>query len=150
MDLIIIVIIILFLVGTLSYIRPSKKTRQLSKFRLEALKLGFKFATQNLKSSFKNYDANLEIYLIKNNSDLSQGHFIKEKNTFNCHSPVKLKHDPNLEKFLKKINNLPDSILEIIFFESNIAFLWKENLISDDLNTINEIFSSLDALNNNE
>ena len=150
MDLIIIVIIILFLIGTLSYIRPSKKTRQLSKFRLEALKLGFKFATQNLKSSFKNYDANLEIYLIKNNSDLSQGHFIKEKNTFNCHSPVKLKHDPNLEKFLKKINNLPDSILEIIFFESNIAFLWEENLISNDLNTINEIFSSLDTLNNHE
>ena len=115
MDFIIIVVIILFLVGTLSYIRPSKKTRQLSKFRLEALKLGFKFATQNLKSSFKRYDANLEIYLIKNNSDLSQGHFIKEKNSFNCYSPVKLKHDPNLEKFLKKINNLPDSILEIIF-----------------------------------
>ena len=66
MDSIIIVIIILFLVGTLSYIRPSKKTRQLSKFRLEALKLGFKFATQNLKNSFKRYDANLEIYLIKN------------------------------------------------------------------------------------
>ena len=150
MDLIIIVIIILFLAGTLSYIRPSKKTRQLSKFRLEALKLGFKFATQNLKSSFKNYDANLEIYLIKNKTDLSQGHFIKEKNTFNCYSPVKLKHDPNLEKFLKKINNLPDSILEIIFFESNIAFLWEENLISNDLNTINEIFSSLDTLNNHE
>ena len=150
MDLIIIVIIILFLVGTLSYIRPSKKIRQLSKFRLEALKLGFKFATQNLKSSFKRYDANLEIYLTKNNSDLSQGHFIREKNSFNCYSPVKLKHDPNLEKFLKRINNLPDSILEIIFFESNIAFLWRENLIFNDLNTINEIFSSLDALNNNE
>ena len=75
---------------------------------------------------------------------------IKENQSFNCYGPVKLKHDPNLEKFLKKINNLPDSILEIIFFESNIAFLWKENLISDDLNTINEIFSSLDALNNNE
>ena len=149
MDSIIIVIIILFLVGTLSYIRPSKKTRQLNNLS-EALKLGFKFATQNLKNSFKRYDANLEIYLIKNSSDLSQGHFIKEKNSFNCYSPVKLKHDPNLEKFLKKINNLPDSILEIIFFESNIAFLWKENLISDDLNTINEIFSSLDILNNNE
>lgn len=143
MDSIIIVIIILFLVGTLSYIRPSKKTRQLSKFRLEALKLGFKFATQNLKNSFKRYDANLEIYLIKNNSDLSQGHFIKEKNSFNCYSPVKLKHDPNLEKFLKKINNLPDSILEIIFFESNIAILWDEKLGLSELKKIHHSINKI-------
>ena len=80
MDSLIIVIIILFLVGTLSYIRPSKKTRQLSKFRLEALKLGFKFATQNLKSSFKRYEANLEIYLIKITLTLTKDTLLKKIN----------------------------------------------------------------------
>ena len=86
--------------------------------------------------------------------NLKLNYDLKKKNWFNIGGKTKIyykaKNLKELIKFLKKINNLPDSILEIIFFESNIAFLWRENLIFNDLNTINEIFSSLDALNNNE
>jgi hypothetical protein len=33
----------------------------------------------------------------------------------------------------KKISFLPRSILEIIFFKSNIAFVWDENLGTEEL-----------------
>jgi len=42
------------------------------------------------------------------------------------YSPVKLKFSDNFELFNKEINEVSDSIEEIIFSNASISFLWKE------------------------
>ena len=42
----------------------------------------------------------------------------------------------NFEEIENKISNLPGSILEIIFNDSYISFLWNENLGIDELEKI--------------
>ena len=54
MGLIISLVIAVFLIGTFSYLRPSRKMRFLSDLRLEAIKLGFKINnSMELKHKFK-------------------------------------------------------------------------------------------------
>ena len=43
----------------------------------------------------------------------------------------------------KKINQLPQSILEIIFFESNIAILWDEKLGLSELKKIHHSINKI-------
>ena len=57
MELIIILTVIIFLIGTVSIALPSKSTREISNLRLEASKLGFKIISSKLSTqSFKNKD----------------------------------------------------------------------------------------------
>jgi hypothetical protein len=105
---------------------PSKQTKELAAFRLLAAKSGFRIETLSLKKRFKNFTQGLEIYTFKNSSAFKQGHFIYDDSGWNLYDPISLKKDPNFENFKKLINKFPKPILEIIFFESNIAFLWKE------------------------
>ena len=54
----------------------------------------------------------------------------------NLYDPASLKFDQNFPNIEEKINQLPRSVLEIIFFESNIAILWNEKLGIEELKKI--------------
>jgi len=105
---------------------PSKQTKELAAFRLLAAKSGFRIETLSLKKGFKSFTQGLEIYTFKNSSAFKQGHFIYDDSGWNLYDPISLKKDPNFENLKKLISKFPKPVLEIIFFESNIAFLWKE------------------------
>ena len=55
MELLISVFIIFFLIGAISFLKPSKKMKALSQIRLAAIKQGFKIgSTNHLREKFKN------------------------------------------------------------------------------------------------
>ena len=70
-----------------------------------------------------------------------QGHFIFKDSGWNLYDPISLKKDPNFENLKKLISQFPEPVLEIIFFESNIAFLWKEKKDLEMLEHIKSIFN---------
>ena len=54
------------------------------------------------------------------------------------YDPISIKYEKNFEMIEKKISQLPSSILEIIFYQSNIAIVWDEILGTDELLKIKE------------
>ncbi|MEK9650247.1 MAG: hypothetical protein VW146_04790 [Gammaproteobacteria bacterium] len=119
---------------------PSKQTKELAEFRLKAVKSGFKIETISLKKSFKNYFQGLEIYTFKNLSNFKKGHFISSEIGWDLYDPITLRRDSSFEIQKKLIDQIPKPILEIIFFESNIAFLWKEKKDLDMLVNLKSLF----------
>ena len=70
MESLISIFIILFLIGAISFLKPSKKMKALSKVRMVAAKEGFKIGSTNeLRKKFKNWSPQVAIYQIKNSSD---------------------------------------------------------------------------------
>ena len=70
MELLISLFVILFLVGAISFLKPSKKMKALSQVRMSAAKEGFKIGSTNeLRQKFKNWSPQVAIYQIKNTSD---------------------------------------------------------------------------------
>jgi hypothetical protein len=141
LNIFIISIVLIFLIGSISLAMPSKQTKELAAFRLLAAKSGFRIETLSLKKRFKNFTQGLEIYTFKNSSTFKQGHFIFEDSEWNLYDPISLKKDPNFENLKKLISKFPKPVLEIIFFESNIAFLWKEKKDLEMLEHIKSIFN---------
>ena len=133
---IIILLVILFLVGSINLVIPTKKTRMLSHLRLLARKKGFQIASLTSKQKFVSKNLNFVCYSIKNMSNLKNAHYVLEESSLSLHDPIKLKFDDNFEEIENKISNLPGSILEIIFNDSYISFLWNENLGIDELEKI--------------
>ena len=133
---IIILLVILFLVGSINLVIPTKKTRMLSHLRLLARKKGFQIASLTSKQKFVSKNLNFVCYSIKNMSNLKNAHYILRESSLSLYDPIKLKFDDNFEEIENKISNLPDSILEIIFNDSYISFLWNENLGIDELEKI--------------
>ena len=86
-----------------------------------------KFITKNVK---------FVCYSIKNISNLKNAHYVFKESSRTLYDPIKLKFDDNFEEIENKISNLPGSILEIIFSDSYISFLWNENLGIDELEKI--------------
>ena len=118
---------ILVLVGSISLAMPSKSSRKISKVRLEAKLLGCKISsTLYGNNKFKNQSSISASYQIKNETNLKDAHFIRDKEQLILYSPVKLKFSDNFELFNKEINEVSDSIEEIIFSKASISFLWKE------------------------
>ena len=118
---------ILVLVGSISLAMPSKSSRKISKVRLEAKLLGCKISsTLYGNNKFKNQSSISASYQIKNETNLKDAHFIRDKEQLILYSPVKLKFSDNFELFNKEINEVSDSIEEIIFSNASISFLWKE------------------------
>ena len=137
MELIIPLLVILFLAGSISFLRPSKKMKFLAELRLSALKLGFKIDSSNaMKGMFKNDQSDLVLYQLRNTTFIKQGQFVREGDAMNLYDPASLKFDQNFPNIEEKINQLPRSVLEIIFFESNIAILWNEKLGIEELKKI--------------
>ena len=81
MEALISVFIILFLIGAISFLKPSKKMKALSQIRMLAAKEGFKIgSTNDLRKKFKNWSPQVAIYQIKNLSEYKNLHYIKQEN----------------------------------------------------------------------
>ena len=144
MELIIPLLVILFLAGSISFLRPSKKMKFLAELRLSALKLGFKIDSSSaMKGMFKNNQSNLVSYQLRNTTFIKKGQFVREGDAMNLHDPTSLKFDQNFPNIEKEINQLPQSVLEIIFFESNIAILWDEKLGIEELKKIHHSINKI-------
>ena len=133
---ILIVLVILFLVGSINLVVPTKKTRMLSDLRLKARKKGFQISSLTSKQKFVTKNVKFVCYSLKNISNLKNAHYVFKESSLTLYDPIKLKFDDNFEEIENKISNLPDSILEIIFNDSYISFLWNENLGIDELEKI--------------
>ena len=137
MELIIPLLVILFLAGSVGFLRPSKKMKFLAELRFSALKLGFKIDSSSaIKVMFKNHQSDLVSYQLRNTTFIKKGQFVREGSAMNLYDPASLKSDQNFPNIEEKINQLPQSVLEIIFFESNIAILWDEKLGIEELKKI--------------
>ena len=133
---IIIVLVILFLVGSINLVIPTKQTRMLSDLRLLARKKGFQISSLTSKQKFVTRNLKFVCYTIRNMSNLKNAHYVHKESTLSLYDPIKLKFENNFEEIENKISNLPNSILEIIFNDSYISFLWNEDLGIDELEKI--------------
>ena len=139
MELFISLFVILFLVGAISFLRPSKKMQALSAVRMSAVKEGFKIGSTNeLRKKFKNWSPQVAIYQIKNTSDHKNLHYLKIENKLKLYEPISFKYEKQFQIVEEKISQLPSSVLEIIFYQSNIAIVWNEMLGVRELLEIKE------------
>jgi hypothetical protein len=140
MEIIITIMVMAFLIGTVSFALPSKSSRKISTLRIEASKLGFKISSSAIgKNLFKNKDLNNMIYKIKNTSNIKEAHFIRDKHELILYSPLKLKYSDNYNEIQNGLQNLSPFVMEIIFSNSSISFIWKENEGLDELIKINNL-----------
>ena len=137
MEFLIILIVISFLIGTISFALPSKSSREISELRMNASRMGFKISPSNIgQNSFKNKDINLMIYSLKNKTNLKEAHFIRDKDELILYSPLKLKYSDGYDEIKSKLNSLSPHVLEIMFSSSFIAFIWREKAGIDELEKI--------------
>ena len=139
MELLISLFVILSLVGAISFLKPSKKMKALSEVRMSAAKEGFKIGSTNeLRQKFKNWSPQVAIYQIKNTSDFKNLHYLRIENQLKLYKPISFKYEIQFQIVEEKISKLPSSVLEIIFFQSNIAIVWNEMLGIQELLKIKE------------
>ena len=139
MELFISLFVVLFLVGAISFLKPSKKMKALSEVRMSAAKEGFKIGSTNeLRQKFKNWSPQVAIYQIKNSSNHKNLHYLKIENKLKLYEPISFKYDNQFQIVEEKISQLPSSVLEIIFYQSNIAIVWNEMLGIRELLEIKE------------
>ena len=143
MELFIIFVVVSFLIGTISFALPSKSSKKISELRMNASRLGLKIAPSNIgKNSFKNRDVNLMIYSLKNETNLKEAHFIRDKSDLILYSPLKLKYSDEYEDIKIRLKELSICVEEIIFSKSQISFLWKEKNGLDELKEIFDVINS--------
>jgi len=137
-------LVVIFFIGSASFLIPSRRTKHIAQLRLDAVKLGFKIASLAYSNvSFKSDDIKLASYQIKNSSNIKEAHFIKDKNEFILYSPSRLKYSEEYESLLLSIRSLPESIIEIIFSKAVMVFLWDENLGIEELRRIDSDLKKL-------
>ena len=144
MEFIIILTVIIFLIGTVSIALPSKSTREISNLRLEASKLGFKIISSKLSTqSFKNKDFSLVCYQFKNETNIKEAHFIRDKDDLILYSPLKLKYSDGYDEMKVKLNKFSLKVHEIIYSKTLIAFLWEEKSGLEELKNISSSIKEL-------
>ena len=137
MEFLIILVVLSFLIGTISFALPSKSSREISELRMNASRMGFKISPSNIgQNSFKNKDINLMIYSLKNKTNLKEAHFIRDKDELILYSPLKLKYSDGYDEIKSKLNSLSPHVIEIMFSSSFIAFIWREKAGIDELEKI--------------
>ena len=137
MEFLIILVVLSFLIGTISFALPSKSSREISELRINASRMGFKISPSNIgQNSFKNKGINLMIYSLKNKTNLKEAHFIRDKDELILYSPLKLKYSDGYDEIKSKLNFLSPHVLEIMFSSSFIAFIWREKAGKDELEKI--------------
>ncbi|MDA8815647.1 hypothetical protein N9X43_02865 [Gammaproteobacteria bacterium] len=138
MEFLVVITIITFLIGTISFALPSKSSRNISALRMEASKMGFKISSSKIgKNLFKNKDLNNMIYKIKNTTNLKEAHFLRDKDELILYSPLKLKYSDDYNEIQNELKKLSPFVLEIIFSSSFISFIWKESKGLSELVNIN-------------
>ncbi|MDB2704466.1 hypothetical protein N9Z21_03560 [Gammaproteobacteria bacterium] len=138
MEFLVVITIITFLIGTISFALPSKSSRNISAIRMEASKMGFKISSSKIgKNLFKNKDLNNMIYKIKNTTNLKEAHFLRDKDELILYSPLKLKYSDDYNEIQNELKKLSPFVLEIIFSSSFISFIWKESKGLSELVNIN-------------
>ena len=143
MEIIVVITVMAFLIGTISFALPSKSSRKISTLRIEASKLGFKISSSSIGNNlFKNKELNNMIYKIKNTSNLKEAHFLRDKDELILYSPLKLKYSDDYNEIQNGLQNLSPFVLEIIFSNSSISFIWKENEGLDELIKINNFLKN--------
>ena len=139
MELLISVSIIFFLIGVIGFLKPTKKMKALSQIRMAAAKEGFKIgSTNDLRKKFKNWSPQVAIYQIKNTSEHKNLHYLRIENKLKLYEPISFKYEEKFQMIEEKISKLPSSVLEIIFYQSNIAIVWNEMLGIKELLKIKE------------
>ena len=139
MELLISVFIIFFLIGVIGFLKPTKKMKALSQIRMAAAKEGFKIgSTNDLRKKFKNWSPQVAIYQIKNTSEHKNLHYLRIENKLKLYEPISFKYEEKFQMIEEKISKLPSSVLEIIFYQSNIAIVWNEMLGIEELLKIKE------------
>ena len=136
----------LLLIGSISIAMPSKSSRKISKLRIDAKMLGCKISS-NLygKNKFKNRNSFDVSYQIKNVTTLKEGHFIRDKDKLILYSPVKLKYSDKFNYINSVLQGMSVNLVEVIFNNVSVSFLWKENTGIDELK---KILIDIDKLNN--
>ena len=143
MEIIVVITVMAFLIGTISFALPSKSSRKISTLRIDSSKLGFKISSSSIgKNLFKNKELNNMIYKIKNTSNLKEAHFLRDKDELILYSPLKLKYSDDYNEIQNGLQNLSPFVLEIIFSNSSISFIWKENEGLDELIKINNLLKN--------
>jgi hypothetical protein len=137
MEFLIILVVLSFLIGTISFALPSKSSREISELRMNASRMGFKISPSNIgQNSFKEKDVNLMIYSLKNETNLKEAHFIRDKDELILYSPLKLKYSDGYDEIKSKLNSLSPHVLEIMFSSSFVAFIWREKAGIEELEKI--------------
>jgi hypothetical protein len=137
MEFLIILVVLSFLIGTISFALPSKSSREISELRMNASRMGFKISPSNIgQNSFKKKDVNLMIYSLKNETNLKEAHFIRDKDELILYSPLKLKYSDGYDEIKSKLNSLSPHVLEIMFSSSFVAFIWREKAGIEELEKI--------------
>ena len=146
MELIIIFVVITFLIGTISLAVPSKSSRKISNLRMEASRLGFKIIPSNLSTlSFKNKDFSLACYHFKNETNIKEAHFIRDKDELILYSPLKLKYSDDYDGIRKVLSKLPNEVSEIIFSSTHVLFLWNEKGGMEVLDEVPNVIEKLEC-----
>ena len=139
MELLISLFVVLFLVGAISFLKPSRRMKALSIIRMSAAKEGFKIgSTHELRKKFKNWNPQVAIYQMKNTSHHKNLHYLRIENNLKLYEPISFKYEKQFQIVEEKISQLPSSVLEIIFYQSNIAIVWNEMLGIKELLKIKE------------
>ena len=146
MEYIVFVVAMMILIGSISIAMPSKSSKEISKVRMEAKLLGCRVASILYgKNEFKNKDSLSVSYQIKNMTYLKDAHFIRDKDKLILYSPVQLKYSDQFNDINNVLQNMSMNLVEIIFNNVSIAFLWKEK---SGIEELKKILKDIDKLNN--
>ena len=93
MELLISAFVIFFLIGAISFLKPSKKMKALSVIRMAAAKEGFRIgSTNDLRKKFKNWNPQVAIYQVKNSSEFKNLHYRRVGNKLELYEPISFKY----------------------------------------------------------
>ena len=146
MQALVIILVILFLFGSVSLAMPSKNTRIISKLRLDAMKKGFKITALKISNfNFKSKDFSLMVYQLRNTANLKEAHFIRDKDELILYSPLKLKYSDDYDGIRKVLSKLPNEVSEIIFSSTHVLFLWNEKGGIEVLDEVSNVIKKLEC-----
>ena len=96
-----------------------------------------------LIKGLKNKDFSLVCYQFKNETNIKEAHFIRDKDDLILYSPLKLKYSDGYDEMKVKLNKFSLKVHEIIYSKTLIAFLWEEKSGLEELKNISSSIKEL-------